>query len=126
MKPVMIIAIAVGCSVAAVLGILVSLDAYSAYEYEQERIEYQKQVEQAETQFQKEQERLEDRIKKIRSVGTSNCYELHGANSDRRASCIESVEDYIWYIETGLTLPEMYQEAQKSCRLFTWTEHFCY
>ena len=60
MKPVMIIAIAVGCSVAAVLGILVSLDAYSAYEYEQERIEYQKQVEQAETQFQKEQERLEN------------------------------------------------------------------
>ena len=103
MKSVVIIAIAVGCSVVAVFGVLIGWNSYSVYQNEQESIEYQNQLaeqqrlEQATLEI--EQGKFEQEVKQYRADRIALCNEIFGLSPTKRDSCLKDLEDDMWYVE---------------------------
>ena len=95
MKPVVIIGIAVGCSVAAVLGILIGYNSFASYQLQQESEEYQRQLDEQlaaqnlETTLHNIE--VDAKIKEYRGTQTQWCNRIFLTNGEKRQDCLNDM-----------------------------------
>ena len=97
----MIIAIAVGCSVVATIGVLIGGGAIQGYQMEQESIEYQKDLAEQDKIIQHQVQQLEYFMKKFEAKQMVECNERRMLSLELYNKCISDLDETMYWMSQG-------------------------